>query len=134
MIELSRVSRVYRRDDGEVRALVDVDLTIERGEFVFVMGPSGSGKSTLLHILALLDTASSGEYRLGGEVASRLDDAARARLRNRRIGLVFQAFQLVPHLTVVENVELPLVYRGVAPEERFAKARAALVRVGLESR
>jgi len=134
LVELHAVSRTYPRDDGDVRALEAVDLVIERGEFVAVTGPSGSGKSTLLHILGLLDRPTEGRYELDGSDVCGWDDRARARVRNRRVGLVFQAFQLVPHLTVVENVELPLVYRGSAPQERMRAVRSALERVGLMPR
>jgi putative ABC transport system ATP-binding protein len=134
LVTLASVSRSYDRPDGVVRALDRIDWSVERGEFVAVTGPSGSGKSTLLHILALLDRPSGGEYRLDGEDVARLADAERSRLRNRRIGLVFQAFQLVSHLSVVENVELPLAYRGVAPAERRRRAECALERVMLVHR
>jgi len=134
LVALESVSRSYPRTDRDVRALVDVSFQVDRGDFVAVTGPSGSGKSTLLHILALLDRATSGSYRLDGEDVSALDDGSRSRLRNRRIGLVFQAFQLVPHLTVAENVELPLAYRGLAPADRRRRALVALERVGLAAR
>jgi len=134
LVSLVGVSRTYRRDEGDVRALDQVDLTIERGEFVSVTGPSGSGKSTLLHVLGLLDTPTSGRYEVDGLDVSALRDRERARVRNRRIGLVFQAFQLVPHLTVAENVELPLVYRGLERSSRLERARRALERVGLADR
>jgi putative ABC transport system ATP-binding protein len=134
LVKLDAVSRTYPRDDGDVRALDGVALVIERGEFVAVTGPSGSGKSTLLHVLGLLDRPTEGRYELDGSDVSGLDDRARARVRNRRIGLVFQAFQLVPHLTVAENVELPLVYRGAAPRQRIRVVRSILERVGLTHR
>jgi len=117
-----------------VRALDAIALTIQRGEFVAVTGPSGSGKSTLLHVLSLLDTPSAGRYEIDGVDVSVLGDTQRARLRNQRIGLVFQAFQLVPHLTVAENVELPLVYRGLDRKLRLARSREAIERVGLGRR
>jgi putative ABC transport system ATP-binding protein len=134
LLSLAGVSRVYARGSRPVHALDDVTLHIECGEFVSVTGPSGSGKSTLLHVLALLDTPTAGRYELAGADVARLADTERARLRNRRIGLVFQSFQLVSHLTVVENVELPLVYRGVESRARRASACAALERVGLAAR
>ena len=134
LVTLASVSRWYERPAGSVHALDRVDWSVRRGEFVAVTGPSGSGKSTLLHILALLDRPSGGEYRLDGEDVARLPDAERARLRNRRVGLVFQAFQLVSHLSVVENVELPLAYRGLPPAERRRRASAALDRVSLADR
>ena len=131
---MAGVSRSYTRQSGEILALDAVDLAIERGELVAITGPSGSGKSTLLHVLGLLDTPSTGRYQLEGVDVSALGDAERARLRNQRIGLVFQAFQLVPHLTVLENVELPLVVSGVSAKEALDRARGALERVGLEGR
>jgi len=134
LLQLAGVSRSYTRESGEILALDAVDLAIERGELVAITGPSGSGKSTLLHVLGLLDTPSTGRYQLEGVDVSALGDAERARLRNQRIGLVFQAFQLVPHLTVLENVELPLVYRGIERGIRLDRARGALERVGLEGR
>jgi putative ABC transport system ATP-binding protein len=134
LLSLQGVSRTYPREDGDVRALEAVALTIQRGEFVVVTGPSGSGKSTLLHVLSLLDTPTAGRYELDGVDVSGLGDTQRARLRNQRIGLVFQAFQLVSHLTVAENVELPLVYRGLDRKLRLARSREALERVGLGER
>jgi len=134
LLRLAGVSRRYTRESGEILALDAVDLAIERGELVAITGPSGSGKSTLLHVLGLLDTPSTGRYQLDGVDVSALGDAERAGLRNQRIGLVFQAFQLVPHLTVLENVELPLVYRGIECGTRLDRARGALERVGLADR
>ena len=134
LLQMVGVSRRYTRESGEILALDAIDLAIARGELVAVTGPSGSGKSTLLHVLGLLDTPSAGCYQLDGVDVSVLGDGERARLRNQRIGLVFQAFQLVPHLTVLENVELPLVYRGVESGIRRDRARDALERVGLEGR
>jgi putative ABC transport system ATP-binding protein len=134
LLSLARLSRTYGRDACTVRALDEVTLGVERGEFLSISGPSGSGKSTLLHVLALLDTPTAGLYELAGTDVAALADAERARLRNRRIGLVFQSFQLVPHLTVLENVELPLVYRRVEPRARRERSRLALDRVGLAAR
>src|SRR5205085_2326367 len=128
------VSRSYARPAGAVRALDRVDLTIDRGDFVSVSGPSGSGKSTLLHVLGLLDTPTSGSYTFDGADVSTLADDERARVRNRKVGLVFQAFHLVPHLTLVENVELPLLYRASDRASRRRRAAAALDRVGLADR
>jgi putative ABC transport system ATP-binding protein len=133
-VRLEGIVRVYSGPEGEVRALDGVNLQVVSGELVCLTGPSGSGKSTLLHILGLLDTPTSGSYRLDGEDVARLDDAAAARRRNRDIGFVFQTFHLIPHLTVAENVELPLAYRGVAPAERAERARRALERVDLAHR
>jgi len=142
LLRLSGVSKTYVRESQAgsaepsrtIRALDDVDLTIGAGELVAITGPSGSGKSTLLHVLGLLDTPSTGRYELGGVDVSSLADAARSRLRNHRVGLVFQAFQLVPHLTVLQNVELPLVYGGMEAETRRRRAVQALERVRLAER
>jgi putative ABC transport system ATP-binding protein len=134
MVSLRGIARVYPRRDAPVRALDAIDLDIAPGELACITGPSGSGKSTLLHLLGLLDTPSAGRYRLDGEDVAGLDDAARAVRRNRKIGFVFQAFHLVPHLTVAENVELPLVYARVPSEARFSRAAAALSDVGLRAR
>jgi putative ABC transport system ATP-binding protein len=133
-IRLEEISRVYSRHDGTVRALECVSLAIERGELVSLTGASGSGKSTLLHILGLLDTPSSGSYVLDGEDVAGLDDATRAARRNRSVGFVFQAFHLIPHLTIRENVELPLVYRGADAATRCTRVAVALEDVGLERR
>jgi len=134
LAELRAAAKVYHRGAGEVVALGGVDLEIAAGEFVAVMGPSGSGKSTLLGILGCLDRPSHGEYRLAGQPVAALDDAALSRLRNRSIGFVFQAFHLIPQLSVVENVETPLLY-GEVPEARWrARALACLERVGLLQR
>lgn len=131
---LAGIARRYDRDDGTVRALEAIDLDIGQGELVALMGPSGSGKSTLLHVLGLLDTPTAGRYRLDGEDVSTLDDDERAVRRNRKIGFVFQAFHLVPHLTLRQNAGLPLVYRGVDEQEREERATRALRRVGLGHR
>jgi putative ABC transport system ATP-binding protein len=134
LVSLEGISRLYARADADVRALDDVWLDLDRGELVTLTGPSGSGKSTLLHVLGLLDTPTSGRYRLGGDDVGGLDDDARAARRNRSIGFVFQAFHLVPHLTIAENVELPLVYGGRPPHDRRRRALAELERVGLADR
>jgi putative ABC transport system ATP-binding protein len=117
-----------------VTALDDVTLRVREGEAVAIMGPSGSGKSTLLALLGCLDRPSRGEYRLDGTLVSSLDDTALSRVRNRRIGFVFQAFHLIPQLTVVENVVTPLLYAGVAEEDGRRRALASLERVGLLER
>ncbi len=132
LIELENVEKVYRMDGVEVRALRGVTMTIAPGEFVAIMGPSGSGKSTCLHILGCLDRPSAGTYRLEGVDVTTLPDAALARLRNRRLGVVFQSYNLLPRLPAVENVELPMVYAGVP--DRRARALAALEAVGLRER
>jgi putative ABC transport system ATP-binding protein len=132
LIELTGVYKVYQMGDQEVRALDGVDLTIDEGEFVAIMGPSGSGKSTLMHILGCLDAPSEGSYRLMGTEISDLDEAELARFRNRTLGFVFQSFNLLPSFTALENVELPMIYGGVTG--RHAKAEEALERVGLGNR
>jgi len=134
LIELDRVSKTY--DSGEVRveALKAVSLSVHQGEFVAVTGPSGSGKSTLLGILGCLDRASGGRYWLDGQDVSALDDDRLASVRNRKLGFVFQQFHLLPRTTAEQNVELPLIYAGVPPSERRARAAQALERVGLSER
>ncbi len=138
LAELKGVSKVYRSGTGRravaVEALKDIDLAIEEGEFLAVMGPSGSGKSTLLHILGLLDRPSQGKYLLLGRDVTELEEAEAARTRNRTIGFVFQAFFLLPRATALKNVELPLVYRGLAKSRRRRRAEEALAAVGLADR
>ena len=134
IIALEDVRKVYRSGALEVEALRGVTLRIEQGEYVAVVGPSGSGKSTLMHILGCLDTASSGTYHLAGEDVSDMDEIDLAYVRNRRIGFVFQQFHLLPSLTALRNVELPLMYAGVPREDRRERALAALTRVGLADR
>ena len=138
MIELQHVRKTYQTDRIETLALSEIDLAIPKGEFLSIMGPSGSGKSTLLHLIGLLDTPTSGVLRVAGHDASRAGDAALARLRNTHIGFVFQTFHLVPDLSVVDNVEIPLLYRSgerkLQARERRERALAALDRVGLSFR
>lgn len=134
MMELSGISREYVVGAETVHALDHVDLTIEAGEYVSIMGPSGSGKSTLLNVLGLLDRPTSGTYRLQGEDVSSLDDDSLAAHRQKHIGFIFQFFHLIPRLTALENVELPLVLAGAAPRERRERAAAILKSVGLEAR
>ncbi len=134
VLELTDVRKVYRTGVEEVAALDGVSLSIDEGEYVAVIGPSGSGKSTLMNILGCLDTPSEGLYRLAGDDVSSLDETALAGIRNRRIGFVFQQFHLLSSLTAQRNVELPLVYAGVAPAERKQRARDALAKVGLAAR
>jgi putative ABC transport system ATP-binding protein len=134
MMELSGICRDYAVGDETVHALDHVDLTIRAGEYVSIMGPSGSGKSTLLNVLGLLDRPTAGTYRLKGEDVSRLDDDALAAHRQQHIGFIFQFFHLVPRLTALENVELPLVLTGAAPRARRERAAQILESVGLKAR
>jgi putative ABC transport system ATP-binding protein len=136
VIEIRDLVRVYTLGEVEVRALDGVSLSIAEGEFVAIMGPSGSGKSTFMHLLGCLDRPTSGTYKLDGVDVSRLDGNGRAEIRNAKIGFVFQSFNLLPRTTVVENVELPLLYGddGLGSGERLTRARAAISRVGLEGR
>ena len=135
LIRLENVSKVFQGDvDEETRALDNVSVDILRGEYVTVSGPSGCGKSTFLSILALLDTPTTGRYWLNGRATDRMSPAERARARNLDVGLVFQSFNLLADLTVFENVEYPLTFRGIPAEERKARVAAALERVGLTTR
>ena len=134
MIHLRGVSKVFVTDDLETHALAGVDLDIRKGEFVAVAGPSGYGKSTLLAILGLLDSPSGGTYVLNGTSVHSLKPAERARIRNLEIGFIFQAFNLIGDLTVYENVELPLTYRGMAGDERQRRVHQALDRVEMSHR
>jgi len=134
VIELEQVSRSFDMGGRPVHALVDVSETIAAGEHVAVMGPSGSGKSTLLHIVGCLDRPSSGRYRLNGREVGQLDETALTQVRRHEIGFVFQFFHLVPRLTAVENVEVPLIFAGVPATERRERARRALGTVGLAER
>ncbi|MFP4201095.1 MAG: ABC transporter ATP-binding protein [Clostridia bacterium] len=134
VLRLVGVHKVYDMGDVKVHALRGIDLLIQRGEMVAIMGPSGSGKSTLMHIIGCLDRPSRGEYYLEGEnVAEKTDDQL-AQLRNHHLGFVFQEFNLLPSMTALENVALPLTYRGVSTGQRAAIARGALERVGLGER
>ena len=134
LLELARISRLYQMGSETIYALRNVSFTVDRGEYVGIVGSSGSGKSTLLNILVCLDTATSGTYRLAGKDVRDASDDQLSDLRNREIGFVFQTFQLLARTTALENVELPLVYRGVRAGERRRRAREALARVGLASR
>jgi putative ABC transport system ATP-binding protein len=134
LIQLEGVRKVFYTDEMETHALADVHLTISRGEYVSIEGPSGSGKTTLLSILGLLDAPTSGEYLLDGRPAAKLTARDRAELRNRQIGFIFQSFNLIGDLSVYENVELPLTYRGLAASERKKRVEAALERVGMNPR
>jgi putative ABC transport system ATP-binding protein len=134
MIRLDKVEKVYRTDRIETVALSDINIDIEAGEFVSIMGPSGCGKSTLLHLMGLLDAPSKGSISLAGNAVTDASDKTLARLRNESIGFVFQSFHLIPDLSVLDNVEIPLLYRKVAAVERLKAAEAALERVGLSAR
>jgi len=134
LLALSAVSRRYQMGSEEIFALREVSFAITRGEYVGIVGSSGSGKSTLLNILGLLDTPTAGTYRLRGKDVRGLGDDALSDLRNREIGFVFQTFQLLARTSALENVELPLVYRGVGGRQRRERAREALARVGLADR
>jgi len=134
VIELREVSKVFYTDEVETHALDRVSLDIRDGEFVSISGPSGCGKSTLLGILGLLDAPTSGSYTLGGQPVASLTPAQRARIRNRKVGFIFQSFNLINDLTVYENVELPLTYRAMPPSERSGRVESALQRVGMAHR
>ncbi len=134
LIQFSGVSRSYGRGEAEVRALDGVDLSIQRGEFVAIMGPSGSGKSTAMNIIGCLDRPSAGKYLFQGVEVQDLDQDRRALLRRHCLGFVFQGFNLLARQSALENVELPLIYKGLPKVERVARARLALQKVGLEGR
>lgn len=134
MITVENLSKIYQMGDAQVRALDNVSLTVGEGEMVAIMGPSGSGKSTLMNILGCLDQPTSGTYYLAGREVSKMNEREQAILRNREIGFVFQSFNLLPKLTAVQNVELPLVYANVPSHERREWAIAALERMGLAKR
>jgi putative ABC transport system ATP-binding protein len=134
VIELEGVHKHYATGKLDVHALRGIDLRIQPGELVAIMGPSGSGKTTLMEILGCLSRPSSGRYRMNGRAVDEIDADGLARLRGEEIGFVFQSFNLLPRLTVVENVELPLAYRGVSRTDRRERAQASLARVGLAPR
>jgi putative ABC transport system ATP-binding protein len=134
VIVLDTLTKIFVTDEVETHALAEITLQIERGEYVSISGPSGCGKSTLLSILGLLDAPSDGTYKLDGREVGALSAAERARVRNREIGFIFQSFNLIGDLSVFENVELPLTYRGMAPKERRQRVQDALDRVGMGHR
>jgi putative ABC transport system ATP-binding protein len=134
LIHIENLSKVFYTDELETHALTNVHLEVKKGEYLSIAGPSGCGKSTLLSILGLLDTPSSGTYRLNGEAIETLGPAERARIRNKEIGFIFQAFNLIGDLTVYENVELPLTYRKLPAADRKRRVEAALERVGMAHR
>src|SRR5690606_3639663 len=134
MIELTDVTKVYQMGTQEVHALRGVTLTIEEGEYVAIMGPSGSGKSTLMNIIGCLDVPTSGTYILDGTDVSDMNDDEQAKIRNQRIGFVFQQFNLLPRTTAIKQVALPLMYAGYGRQERYRRAGEALRSVGLGER
>jgi len=134
MLDMRSVSKVYRTEQVETHALRSLDLQVREGEFVAVTGPSGSGKTTFLNIAGLLETFTGGKYHLDGEDVSGMSDDARSRLRNRKIGFIFQSFNLIPDLNLFDNVDVPLRYRGMSASERKQRIEDALSRVGLGSR
>ncbi|MGH7969369.1 MAG: ABC transporter ATP-binding protein, partial [Limisphaerales bacterium] len=134
LIQLDSIKKVFLTDEVETHALAEISLEIRRGEFVCIAGPSGCGKSTLLSILGLLDSPTEGSYTLNGQAVANLDFAQRARIRNREVGFIFQSFNLIGDLTVFENVELPLTYRGMTSAERKQRVQEALEKVGMGHR
>jgi putative ABC transport system ATP-binding protein len=134
LIQLQGVTKVFLTDEVETHALAGIDLVVGRGEYVSIAGPSGCGKSTLLSILGLLDTPSKGSYTLNNRQVAELSPSERARVRNREIGFIFQSFNLIGDLSVFENVELPLTYRGMGGAERRQRVQGALERVGMAHR
>ena len=134
MIHISGLSKIYRTGTVETKALSDISFTIKKGEFVAIMGPSGSGKSTLMHILGALDTPTTGTYILDGENVKNLSDDELARIRNKKIGFVFQAYNLLPRASALKNVMLPMIYGNVIKKEQGEKAKKLLTLVGLGDR
>jgi putative ABC transport system ATP-binding protein len=134
LIEIKKLDKDYVMGDIVVPALIDININIAQNEYVAIMGPSGSGKSTLMNILGCLDTPSRGEYLFNGVDVNSLDDDHLSIMRNKEIGFIFQTFNLLPKLSSLHNVELPLIYAGYSKDERFERAREALRRVGLEDR
>ncbi|MCI0748238.1 MAG: ABC transporter ATP-binding protein [Verrucomicrobia subdivision 3 bacterium] len=134
LIQLENIKKVFFTDEVETHALSEIHLDIQKGEYVSIAGPSGCGKSTLLAILGLLDSPTEGSYTLNGQSVANLGLAERARIRNREVGFIFQSFNLIGDLTVFENVELPLTYRGMSAEERKKAVQAALDKVGMSHR
>lgn len=134
IIELENVSKVFGFGDATTVALDDVNLSVEKGEFIAIMGPSGSGKSTLMNVIGLLDRPSQGVYKLDTRNVSRLRSSARAKVRRDKIGFIFQSFNLLPRMTVLENVALPLAYKGITNIRRLHRASAILEKIGMKSR
>ena len=135
MIKLSGINKIYRTNEIETQALENVNLEVKTGEFLSIMGPSGCGKSTLLNIIGLLDSPSSGTIEINGKlIDTKMSDKALAKFRNEPLGFVFQSFHLIPSLNVIDNVQLPLMYRGISHKESIERAKAVLNRVGLSHR
>ncbi|MFC5531968.1 ABC transporter ATP-binding protein [Cohnella yongneupensis] len=134
LIRINRLSKQYRMGTEMLNALDEVTMQVNRGDFVAIVGPSGSGKSTLMNVIGCLDSPTSGDYWLDGEEVSRLKENKLAEIRNQKIGFIFQGFNLLSRLTAIENVELPLIYRGVGAKQRKEQALEALAKVGLEDR
>lgn len=134
MIKLEHVSKIYKTGDVKTKALDDVSFSIKKGEFVAIMGPSGSGKSTLMHIIGALDRPTKGTYILDSDNVEKFDDDKLAEIRNKKIGFIFQAFNLLPRTTALKNVTLPMMYAGISKEKREKKAKKYLELVGLSDR
>lgn len=134
MISIANISKIYQMGDSQVRALDNVSLEVGVGEMLAIMGPSGSGKSTMMNILGCLDQSTAGHYYFDDKEVSQLSEREQAVFRNRELGFVFQSFNLLPKLTAIQNVELPLIYAGVSDKERWERAVEVLTRVGLEKR
>ncbi len=134
ILEMKNIDKVYAMGEEKHKVLQNVDLTINPGEFLSVVGPSGSGKSTLMNIIGCLDTPTSGQYILSNQEVAGLDEVELARIRNKEIGFIFQQFQLLPRLSALDNVMLPLVYAGISEKKRKEKAKEMLMRVGLEDK
>lgn len=134
LIQLRDINKVYHTGKLDVKVLNDINLNVEHGEYIAIMGPSGSGKTTLMNIIGCLDQATSGQYLLEDKNIATLDENQMARIRSDKIGFVFQQFNLLPKLSAIENVALPLLYQGVSKKERLQRAKEALVSVGLEER
>lgn len=134
VITMRNLSKIYKMGDNEVKALDNINLTVDEGEFVSIVGPSGSGKSTLMNIIGCLDVMTEGEYYLNGNDTSKLNENKLAELRSSEIGFIFQSFNLLQKLTALENVELPMIYKGIPAKERYNRAVELLTMVGLEKR
>ncbi|MBW8381819.1 MAG: ABC transporter ATP-binding protein [Youngiibacter sp.] len=131
MLRMENISKSYSMGDEDIEVLHGVDLRVKKGEFLSILGPSGSGKSTLMNIIGCLDVPSSGKYTLAGNDTGELDETELSKVRNREIGFIFQSFQLLPRMTALQNVELPLIYSRIPLSERKRRAKAVLIKVGL---